>query len=113
MRASVVLTPARNQRTQSLKVELPTEDDMTTNALRVSAAALTLLMTGLAVAPAYSQTQGMGRRNDRRNARQSGRAAKNACKAGDEKSRMECRHEKRTVKNSNRPIAKGSTPPAQ
>jgi hypothetical protein len=86
---------------------------MAPNAFRVSAAALALLMTGLAVAPAYAQTEGMNRRNDRRNARQSGRAAKNTCKAGDEKTRMECRHEKRAVKNGNRPVAKGSTPPAQ
>jgi hypothetical protein len=60
--------------------------------------------TFLSVAPAFAQTQGMERRNERRNARQSGRAAKNACKAGDEKTRVECRQQKRAVKNSARPV---------
>ena len=43
------------------------------------------------VAPAYAQTQGMERRDEHRDSRAGGRAAKQACKAGDEKSRAECR----------------------
>ena len=51
------------------------------------------------VAPAYAQTQGMERRDDRRDDRAGGRAAKQACKAGDEKTRAECRQDKRTTKH--------------
>jgi hypothetical protein len=76
------------------------------------AVAMAATLTFLWVAPMFAQTQGMERRNDRRNARQSGRAAKQACKAGDEKTRMECRHEKRAVKNSARPLNSGATAPA-
>ena len=80
--------------------------------LRTSAAAMAAALTFLWIAPTFAQTQGMERRNDRRNARQSGRAAKQACKAGDEKTRVECRHEKRAVKNSARPLNSGTTAPA-
>ena len=66
----------------------------------------------LSVAPMFAQTEGMERRNDRRNARQSGRAAKQACKAWDEKTRVECRQQKRAVKNSARPLNSGTTAPA-
>jgi hypothetical protein len=66
----------------------------------------------LSVAPTFAQTQGMERRNDRRNARQSGRATKQACKAGDEKTRVECRQQKRAVKNNARPLNSGTTAPA-
>jgi hypothetical protein len=45
------------------------------------------------IAPASAQTQGMRRRSG-------GRAAKQACKAGDEKSRAECRQMKREVKHA-------------
>ena len=51
------------------------------------------------VVPAYAQTQGMERRDGRRDDRAGGRAAKQACKAGDEKTRAECRHTKREVKH--------------
>jgi hypothetical protein len=51
------------------------------------------------VAPAYAQTQGMERRGERHDSREGGRAAKQACKAGDEKSRAECRQVKRTTKH--------------
>ena len=51
------------------------------------------------VAPAYAQTQGMERRDEHRDNRDQGRAAKQDCKAGDEKSRAECRQEKRTTKH--------------
>jgi hypothetical protein len=51
------------------------------------------------VAPAYAQTQGMERRDEHRDSRAGGRAAKQACKAGDEKTRSECRQVKRTTKH--------------
>jgi hypothetical protein len=47
---------------------------------------------------AYAQTHGMNRPDDRRDTRQGARSAKQACKAGDEKSRSECRQTKRDVK---------------
>ena len=49
-------------------------------------------------------TQGMQRRDDRRDNRQGARAQKQACKAGDEKSRAECRHDKRNTKQEGRPV---------
>jgi len=76
------------------------------------AVAMAAALMFLSVAPTFAQTEGMGRRNDRRNARQSGRAAKQACKAGDEKTRVECRQQKRAVKNSARPLNSGTTAPA-
>jgi len=60
-----------------------------------------LVMLG-SVTPVYAQTQGMERRDDRRDNRATGRATKQACKAGDEKTRAECRHEKRTTKQHGR-----------
>ena len=81
--------------------------------LHKGAVVMAAALTFLSVASAFAQTQGMERRNERRNARQSGRAAKQACKAGDEKTRVECRQEKRAVKNSARPLNNsGSTAPA-
>ena len=56
-------------------------------------------LAALAGAPsAYAQTQGMERRDERRDDRQGARAVKQDCKAGDEKTRAECRHMKRTTK---------------
>jgi uncharacterized membrane protein len=52
----------------------------------------------------YAQTSGMHRREDRRNNRQTSRAVKQACKASDQKSRPECRQQKRAVKQQGRPI---------
>ena len=49
--------------------------------------------------PAHAQTQGMDRRDDRRDDRQGAHAAKQACKAGDEKTRAECREVKRDAKH--------------
>ena len=77
-----------------------------------STVAIAAALTFFYVASAFAQTEGMERRNERRNARQAGRAAKNACKAGDEKTRVECRQEKRAVKNKARPLNKGTTAPA-
>lgn len=51
---------------------------------------------------AYAQTQGMERRDDRRGMRGEARAGKAECKAGDEKTRAECRQEKRDRKQDAR-----------
>ena len=51
---------------------------------------------------AHAQTQGTERRDDRRDTRQTSRDVKQACKAGDEKSRAECRQGKREVKQEGR-----------
>lgn len=71
---------------------------------------------------AQAQTQGMKRRDDRRDDRQGAHAAKQACKAGDEKTRAECRQVKRAAKHgepqggdaseANQPPA-ANPPPAQ
>ena len=71
------------------------------------AAVLAAVVMLLNVVPASSQTQGMERRNERRNVRQGARAAKQACLAGDEKTRPECRQAKRSVKHHAR---HGTTP---
>ena len=69
------------------------------------------------VAPAYTQTRGMEHRDNRRDDRAGGRAAKQACKAGDEKTRAECRHEKRDTKHgggeAQPPVANPPTTPPQ
>jgi hypothetical protein len=54
------------------------------------------------IAPASAQTQGMERRGERHDDRAGARSAKQACKAGDEKSRAECRQMKREVKQAGR-----------
>jgi hypothetical protein len=51
---------------------------------------------------AKAQTQGMERRDERSDTRQASRDVKQACKAGDEKSRAECRQGKHEVKQSGR-----------
>ena len=58
----------------------------------------------MVTATTYAQTSGGNRRDDRRDNRQGSRAQKQACKAGDEKSRPECRQQKRAVKQQGRPI---------
>ena len=54
------------------------------------------------IAPATAQTNGMARRDQRRDNRGAARAAKQACKAGDEKTRADCRQMKRDVKQAGR-----------
>ena len=54
------------------------------------------------IAPASAQTNGMERRSHRRDVRGGARAAKQACKAGDEKTRADCRQMKRDVKQAGR-----------
>ena len=71
--------------------------------------AVTLLLAG---SLALAQTAGMEHRDTRRNERAGGRAAKQACKAGDEKTRAECRQMKRDVKHGNVPTVQGGAHPA-
>ena len=63
------------------------------------ACALVAVVTLARAVPAQAQTQGMDRRDDRRDNRQGAHAAKQACKAGDEKTRAECREVKRDAKH--------------
>jgi len=63
-------------------------------------------------APAYAQTRGMEHRDDRRDDRGAGRDAKQDCKAGDEKSRPECRQEKRDTKHGGGEAAPAGQAPA-
>lgn len=51
-----------------------------------------------------AQTHGMQRRDDRRTNRQTSRSVKQACIASGQKSRPECRQNKRAVKQQGRPI---------
>jgi hypothetical protein len=51
---------------------------------------------------AFAQTQGTERRGERRETRDDSREEKAACKAGDEKSRPECRQDKRDTKQEGR-----------
>jgi hypothetical protein len=71
-------------------------------ALRGAACALAAGMTLACVVPTYAQTRGMERRQGARNVKQ-------ACKAGDEKTRAECRQGKRHAKQAER---QGKTPAA-
>ena len=64
-----------------------------------AAVALAAVVMLLNAVPASAQTQGMERRNERRNMRHGARATKQACKAGDEKTRAECRQMKRSYKH--------------
>ena len=74
-----------------------------------AAAGLAAVVMLLNAVPASAQTQGMERRNERRNMRHGARATKQACKAGDEKTRAECRQMKRSYKHHAR---HGGTTPA-
>ena len=70
--------------------------------LRRATCALAALVTLACVVPTYAQTQGMERR-------QGARDVKQACKAGDEKTRAECRQGKHHTKQAAR---QGKTPAA-
>ena len=73
--------------------------------------ALAVLATsGVVMATAHAQTNGMERRGDRRDTRDAGRDAKAACKAGDEKSRSDCRDDKRDTKQEGRGNDQETTP---
>ena len=81
-----------------------------------SIAVLAIVVMLAGIAPASAQTQGMGRSNERRDDRAAARAAKQACKAGDEKTRADCRQMKREAKQAGRndggSTANASTAPA-
>ena len=66
----------------------------------VGVVAAVVMLAG--IAPASAQTNGMDRRDDRRDDRAGARSAKQACKAGDEKSRADCRQLKHEVKQTGR-----------
>ena len=70
--------------------------------LRRAACALAAVVTLACVVPTYAQTRGMERRDAARDVKQ-------ACKAGDEKTRAECRQGKRHTKQAAR---QGKTPAA-
>ena len=74
--------------------------------IRKGAAAVVAALMVLSVGSAYAQTQGMERRDDRSGARD----VKQDCKAGDEKTRAECRHEKRDTKQEGRNGGGASNP---
>ena len=70
--------------------------------LRRASCALAAVVTLACVVPTYAQTQGMERREGARDVKQ-------ACKAGDEKTRAECRQVKRTTKHSAHPSGNAGT----
>ena len=67
----------------------------------------------MVTATTYAQTSGGHRRDVRRDDRQGSRAQKQACKAGDEKSRAECRQGKRETKHGDSPPTSSPTPTAK
>ena len=77
-----------------------------------AAASLAAAVMLLNAVPVSAQTQGMERRDQRRDVRQGSRATKQACKAGDEKSRPECRQMKRDTKQQLRQGGTNSAAPA-
>ena len=79
---------------------------------RRSVGVLAAILMYAVVAPAYAQTRGMDHRDDRRDDRSAGQAAKQDCKAGDEKSRAECRQEKRDTKHGSDDAGTANTAPA-
>jgi hypothetical protein len=74
--------------------------------LRSAACALAAIVTLAYVAPTYAQTKGMERRDAARDVKQ-------ACKAGDEKTRAECRQGKRHTKQAARQGVHPATPEAK
>jgi hypothetical protein len=70
--------------------------------LRRATCALAAVVILACVVPTYAQTQGMERRAG-------ARGAKQACDAGDEKTRAECRQVKRHTRQASR---QGKKPPA-
>ncbi len=74
--------------------------------LRRAACALAALVTLACAVPTYAQTQGMERRGGARDAKQ-------ACNAGDEKTRAECRQVKRHSRQADRQGKNPATNPGQ
>ena len=75
--------------------------------LRAATCALAAVVMVACVLPVYAQTRGMERRS-------TSRAVKQACKAGDEKTRAECRqgkrHSKQAARQGKTPAAPGAHP---
>ena len=78
--------------------------------IRKGAAVVVAALMVLSVGSASAQTQGMERRDERQDDRAGARATKQACKAGDEKTRAECRQGKRTTKQQGRRDGGQETP---
>lgn len=70
--------------------------------LMILGALAVLASAGVFTTTAQAQTNGAERRGERRDNRDEGREAKAACKAGDEKTRPECRQDKRDTKQEGR-----------
>jgi len=87
--------------------------------LRRATCVLATVVTLACVGTTYAQTQGMDRRDERRDDKAGARAEKQACKAGDENTRAECRQVKRDAKQEGRNDggktneAPAASPPAQ
>jgi hypothetical protein len=77
--------------------------------LRRGLGVLAALVALAGAVPVYAQTGGMERRDDRG----AGRDAKQDCKAGDEKTRAECRQEKRDTKHGGDEGTASEAPAAQ
>jgi hypothetical protein len=95
-RAIAAYTPA--------KQNLEREDDMQRGMTMIWSAIGALTLSAALVMPSssHAQTGGMERRGDRRDDRQGARDEKRECKAGDEKTRPECRQDKREGKQEDR-----------
>src|SRR5215831_17711436 len=78
------------------------ETSMRKRFMRKGAAAVVAALLVLSIGAASAQTPGMERRDARRDNRAGARATKQACKAGDEKTRAECRQMKRSTKHQGR-----------
>jgi len=98
----VVLAPGASTANKGCGSRSEKETSVRKRFIRKGAAAVVAALMMLGVGSAYAQTQGMERRDDRRDHRSGGRAEKQACKAGDEKTRAECRQVKRTTKQQGR-----------
>ena len=70
--------------------------------IRKGGAAVVAALLVLSGGAASAQTPGMERRDERRDDRAGARATKQACKAGNEKTRAECRHMKLQAKQHGR-----------
>ena len=81
--------------------------------LRRGLGVLAALVALAGAVPVYAQTGGMERRDERSDDRGAGRDAKQDCKAGDEKTRAECRQEKRDTKHGGDEGTASEAPAAQ
>ena len=94
-RQGLVLAPGSSTENKGCGSRSEKETSMRKSFMRKGAAAVVAALMVLSVGSAYAQTQGMERRDDRGDDRAGARDEKQACKAGDENTRAECRQEKR------------------